>query len=320
MANCKAGKCNCSNRICSPAVQNIRNNCFDVCVTPICEEPSVLSLMAPLIYDEIGINLCTTFDIGTDIATTYPTADSATVSVISAAYAYGDGNVVIEAISGRPNCYAITLSNITITFEMKIYDASCRLLGIVYPTAVYLPPETTAPTYNEETNPTSVELEIFAPYGLAVDDVEVPVSWIINYIGFASANNFVRQGVNMFGIPKVLDFDPVDSTVTVGLTLVLQSLYFAGYNVESAGRINTPKGSLIPAEDSDCLRFVEGDLLDLAIKPLELGPPACEENYKTDCNQLSGGCGGCAHTADQQGCSCKQGNSEASVMASLGEM
>ena len=81
MAKCKCSKCG-STRIVSNIVQNMPNGCFDVCTNPICGSPDELSILAPLIYDEIGINLCTTFAVGTDISTTYPTATNASVSVI----------------------------------------------------------------------------------------------------------------------------------------------------------------------------------------------------------------------------------------------
>ncbi len=288
MGKCK--KCGCGTRISSHGVQNANTGCIDVCVNPICADPNVLSIMAPLIYDEIGINLCTTFPLGTDIITTYPTAVNATAQVIDISYDYGEGNVMIENIPNRPNCYLVTLSNLTVTFAINLYDSACRLVGTLYPTAIYLPPLITAPTYDEDTNPTSVALEIFAPYGLSyTTGGEEPVP-VLNYIGFSDTNNFVRQGINLLGIPKVLNFDSVEGTVTIGLTLILQSLYFAGYHVASAGKICTPKGSLIAPEDSDCMNFVSGDLLNLSIKPLELGAPNCEENYKKDC---STGCGGC---------------------------
>ena len=94
MAKCKCSKCG-STRIVSNIVQNMPNGCFDVCTNPICGSPDELSILAPLIYDEIGINLCTTFAVGTDISTTYPTATNASVSVIDIAYTYGDENVEI---------------------------------------------------------------------------------------------------------------------------------------------------------------------------------------------------------------------------------
>ena len=67
MAKCKCSKCG-STRIVSNIVQNMPNGCFDVCTNPICGSPDELSILAPLIYDEIGINLCTTFAVGTDIS------------------------------------------------------------------------------------------------------------------------------------------------------------------------------------------------------------------------------------------------------------
>lgn len=281
-------KCKCSNRtrISSNMVQKMASGCVDVCANPICGDPEKLSLMAPLIYDEIGINLCATFDLGVDISETYPTVTTASIKAIDATYAYGPEGVQIESLAGRPNCYRITLSDITVQFAMDLYDNAGRLVDTIFPTAVYLPPSITAPTYDEDTNPTSVELEIFAPYGLSYDTTVTPPTPVINYLGFTQNTNFVRQGMNLYGIAKLLDFDTVDSTATVGLTLVLQSLYFAGYCVKSAGKIDVPKGSILPADNSECMRFVAGDLLNLAIKPLDL----CEN--------------GCQGTGSSCGCGC----------------
>lgn len=291
-------KCKCGNRprIVSNVVQSMNCNkggCMDVCTNPICGDPNLLGLFAPLIYDEIGINLCTTFDLPGAIATEYPTVTNATARVINATYTYGEGNVQIEAITGRPNCYLITLSNIAIQFAINLYDAACRLVDTVYQTVTYLPPATTAETYDEDTNPTSVELEIFAPYGLAYDTTTTPAAPtpVVNYIGFSTTNNYVRQGINLYGMAKMLDFSIDDNTATVGLTLVVQSLYFAGYKVASEGKIDVPKGSIISPDNSDCMRFVAGDLLNLAIKPLDLGAPSYEEMLKKDCNPTADTCG-----------------------------
>ncbi len=310
MAKCK--KCGCSHRISSETVQTIQPDCIDVCTNPICAEPDVLSLMTPLIYDEIGINLCATFPLGCSISTAYPTAASATVTIYDICYCYGDGNVCIDTIPGRPNCYQVTLANLKVSFVVNIYDASCRLLGTEYPTAVYLPPETSC-LYDEDTNPSSVMLEIFAPYGPSYNkpatSCGTPTA-ALNYIGFLSSNNYTRQGINLFALPKLIDFDTMDGTITVGLTLILQSLYFAGYRVASAGKINTPKGSLMTPDDNDCLDFVAGGLLDMAIKPLELGPPACEECLKQECTTHS--CSPCgSHTYSQipkPDCACNAEN------------
>ena len=144
MAKCKCRKKCCTTKIASNLVSNMPNGCFDVCTNPICGSPSELSLYAPLIYDQIGINLCAEFPIGADISATYPTAVNATASVIDVSYEYGTGNVVITQIPGRPNCYSVTLSNLSVTFAVSLYDENCRLVATLYPTAVYLPPETTS--------------------------------------------------------------------------------------------------------------------------------------------------------------------------------
>lgn len=281
MSKCKVST---KARIVSDAVKSMCNNqgrCIDVCANPIYKDPSVLGIMAPLIYDEIGINLCTTVALGVDISTTYPTVTNAAVRVLNATYAYGTDNVSVEAITGRQNCYNITLRNVTIQFAVALYDAACRLVDTIYPTAVFLPTDTTAPTYDEDTNPTSVELELFAPYGLTYTSDTAPTP-IINFVGNNEDNNFTRQGVNLFAMAKLLNFDIDDDEVTIGLTLVLQSLYYVGYKVASAGKIEIPKGSIMTPEDTDCMKFVEGELLNLAIKPLDLGRPSYEEMYKND--------------------------------------
>lgn len=289
-------KCKCNNRarIISDVVQSMetcqKSCCFDVCAHPIIAEPNLLGIMAPLIYDEVGINLCTTFDLGTTVSTAFPTATNATISLVGATYTNGTGGVTLEAITGRPNCYVVTLSNLTLQFAVNLYDDSCRYLTTLFPTAVYLPSSTTAPTYDEDTNPSSVELEIFAPYGVSYTAGATPTP-VVNYVGFDSTNNMIRQGVNLFGIAKLLDFSTEESTVTVGVTLVLQSMYYVGYKVKSAGRIDIPKGSIVSPDNSDCMRFVAGDLLNLAIKPLDLGDPWKEENLKKDCTPPSCGFG-----------------------------
>ena len=278
-------KCKCLNRprIVSNTVQRLYAGCKDICANPICADPSVLSLFAPIIYDEIGINLCTTFDLGVDIATTYPTVTGAAIKVIDITYTLGEGGVQVETLTGRPNCYGVTLTELAVLFAMELYDGAGRLVATIFPTALYLPADTAAPTYDEDTNPTSVVLELFAPYGFSYDTTGPDPLPVINYIGNTPESNQIRQGINLYGMAKLLDFSTDDSTVTVGLTLILQSLYFAGYRVDSAGKIDVPKGSILAPDNSQCMRFVAGDLLNLAIKPLELGELQTTENTGCGC-------------------------------------
>ena len=68
MARCKCKKGGCCTKIVSDVVSNMPNGWFEVCTNPICGSPGELSLVAPLIYDEIGINLCSTLPVGVDIS------------------------------------------------------------------------------------------------------------------------------------------------------------------------------------------------------------------------------------------------------------
>lgn len=306
MANCKAKRCRCkASRLVSNGVLNSANECMDVCTTPLCGSPSTLGILAPVIYDEIGINLCTTFSLGVDVSTAYPTAESISLTVSNIGMTFGtEGAVTIEAITGRPNCYLVTLSDLLVEFIVRIYDSANRLLGTFPVTALYLPPSTSDPTYDEDTNPTAVELEIYAPYGISydVDAVADPptATAIINPIAMGTTVNMLRQGLNLMAIPKVLDFDIDNDTVTVGLSLFLQSLYFAAYRVPTEGRLDTPKGSIVPEEQSACMSFVEGSLLDLNIRPLDIGSPHCEEFLKNDCvNEITNGLLGCNNCSNQ---------------------
>lgn len=319
MKTCK--KCNCSNRIISNAVRQAKPGCMDVCTTPICGDPSLLSIMAPLVYDEIGVNLCATFGLDIDVSTEYPSACSAVVQVINIIYGYGEDAVEIEDIAKRPNCLRITLSNLTVQFAIKLYDDHCNLLNTLFRTALYLPSNDDAPTYNEDTNPTSITLDIFAPYGTSYTANTQNPTRIINLIGMEENSNFVRQGLNLFAIPKLIDLDTAEDEISIGLTLILQSLYFSGYNVTSQGKINVPKGTLASDENSGCLEFVCGDLLDLPIKPLDLNPPKCEGCLKKDCNTQKS-CGGCMSAASvssssqSSGCQCDNSTDTTSTTSS----
>lgn len=286
MAKCKACPCGHKQRIVSQCVSDIAKsdnkctgNCVDVCVNPICGTPKVLSIMAPLIYDEVGVNLCSPLQLATALATNYPTATSATARVIDMSLAAGSGNLSVTPIAGRPNCYRVAVSGLDVRVAINIYDSSCSVIATEIATINYLPPED-ADNANPETNPESIELEIYAPYGTAYNAATGTPVPTANQINFNVNNNYITQGINYFAMAKVLDLDKGTNTIVVGLTLIFQSLYFAGYRIPSLGKIKTPKGSVLTPEDTECKKFVDGDLLDLAIKPLELGPPCYEEELK----------------------------------------
>lgn len=265
--------------------------CVDVCASPMCADPSTLTLMAPVIYDQLGINLCS--PVSVPGLCDYPTAASASVQVID--ICLGEGSQ-IEQLIGRPNCYQITLSNLKVTFAIRVYDCANRLLATLTACETYLPCES-ACNYDEETNPSSIEFDLFAPYGVSYDHGKT-CSPLLNYIGFSSCNAGLLQGLNYTSFAKILNLDVEESAATIGLTLYVLSLYYSQYQFTGASRAEIPKVSLIPDEDTLCQDFVEGDLLNLAIKPLELGAPLCEGCLKTPCPNCDSCCSALTQAED----------------------
>ena len=265
-------------------------DCIDVCANPICGTPDTLTLLAPVVYDEIGINLCREIPLEASISGNPPLSASAQILDIS--FGNNGSTTTISPIPGRTNCYLITLTNLSVNFAINIYDSSGRRTHTLSETAVYLPSASDAAAsqyIDDETNPSSVELEIFAPYGLSYKDAAVHMP-AINYIGFSTENNSLRQGLNMIAIPKILSFDPSVPTLTMGISVYIKSVYFSQYLIPHNGRAVAPKGSIVPDEDSICMDFVSGELLDYEIKPLELGPPKFEEKLKSECELCESGC------------------------------
>lgn len=286
MSKCKS----CNNKVLS----NISNTelwpdiCTDVCVNPKCGNPSVLSVMAPVIYDEIGINVCRTIDLG-DLLTTYPTTTYINADIVDISYATaGPTPVTITPIATRPNCYTVTLESITVTFLLKLYDCCKNLLTTSVQTGLYLPPATDASS-DDDTNPPQATLEIFAPYGVSYADATAVLP-NLNVIASTAANSSISQGLNLWGLPKVLAFDTIASTATIGVTFVVSSIYVIPYDFSHRGKSSISKGDLANEEESVCMDFVNGGLLDRNIKPLELSDPfeskePCNDDVDIDpCN------------------------------------
>lgn len=280
--NNSSGCKNCPKRYISPAVQD-PDHCHDVCVNPICGDPALLTLLAPVVYDELGINLCRTIDI------TPPAGSISSVSAQILDITFNEApeaSTTVTQISGRPNCYVITLTNLSVTFLLTFYDCANRNIGSQTLTATYLPTNSSVADYDymdEDTNPPLVELEIFAPYGVSRNS-QSPYDAIIQYIGFTPDNNTMHQGLNMMAIPKILNLDLTSDTITIGLTIYVKSIYYSQYLIPHKGKAIVPKACILPDDDTICMDFVCGDLLDLSIKPLELGPPKCESHLKQICD------------------------------------
>ena len=274
--------CNCKSKcFTSHGIANLSHNpCLDVCTHPICGTAEALLLYAPTIYDCIGVNLCRVVPLDVSIPTTYPTTSYVTAEVIDMV----PGTATITPISNRPNCYNVDLSELSFTIIVKLFDCCNRLLATLPLTEViYLPASTTDPYYDEDTNPTSITLQLYAPYGPAYTISGTTATPTLVFNGMTLTQSPQTQGIQASAVGKVLHFDSDDSSISLGITLYVFSLYNSFYNFYDTTRGNIPKGSLITPEESVCMNFIRGCLLDRNIKPLELSPPSCEESLKHDC-------------------------------------
>lgn len=169
----------------------------------------------------------------------------------------------------------MTLSNICVKFAVKLLDPDCRILKTLCFSTDYLPPDPDDPDFDEETNPSSVTIDLYAPYGLSYKDCYGKCDPTINFLGFVEdlecRNNSLRQGLNVQALAKVLELDVEEGLAAIGLTLYLKTIYFVQYKIRHAGLCVPPK--CVPIEDiadNTCLDFVEGDLLEQSIQPLEI--------------------------------------------------
>ena len=125
-------------------------------------------------------------------------------------------------------------------------------------------------------------MQLFAPYGVTYTDTTAATP-NLNFIGFLSTNGAVAQGLNLMAMSKVLNFDIASAEMTVGLTLIVKSIYYNQYRIPHNGKAIVSKGTLASPEDSVCMSFVSGSLLDRNIKPLELCNPLDQKRNCESC-------------------------------------
>ncbi len=256
----------------------------DICATPLCGRPDVLSIYAPVIYDEIGINVCRPITIPAEVLTANPTAYCAQLEVVDITFGQGTEGIPTTTITSttRANCSTVVLTNISLTYRVKLFDTNNNYLTSTIVTANYLPGSATSPEYtffDSETNPESVTLELYTPYGVGFTEAGASVPEI-NVVGLIGGANNVANGINISAIAKAMNFDPATGTLSAGVSIVLRTIYYEAYKFEHEGKPVPPKASLNGDQNNTCLAFVESGLLSREIKPLELEPPKCEGRFK----------------------------------------
>ena len=96
--------------------------------------------------------------------------------------------------------------------------------------------------YNPDTNPRSVTVDMYAPYGASTvyNSYE---EYYINYVGFNMYDNTVENGLNMNAVAKVMEFNPTTGTMSAGITLYLRTVYYQAYKFNSLGKTMPPKSA-----------------------------------------------------------------------------
>lgn len=201
-----AGVC----EICNPTPTPCDSILDGKAICPPIGEPKLLTLMAPVVFDECGINMCRVIDINqlVDVCqvntsrTTDVLFDGLTKCDLESASALQlqvvdiDFNFVcpkscryseIKAAKGTPNVSRITLKDIDVTLEVKVLDGNCRVCKEGMMTLRYLPGEN-CPGYDECTNPSNITFDLYTPYGISYAP-ENPAGCnklvpTINFIGF----------------------------------------------------------------------------------------------------------------------------------------
>lgn len=308
--------------ICHPCETTTRLEATAMC--PPIGEPKCLTMMAPVVFDEAGINLCRVFAIDdlldlcerpsnrtTDVlfdGLTKLDLENATkiqLHVVDVNFNFVCPETCryseIKPSRNTPNLSRVTLRDIDVTFSVSIVDSTCKVCKEGMLTLRYLPGEN-CPGYSEETNPSNITFDLYTPYGISYAP-ENPAGCnklvpTINFIGLVEnqhcqncncpepchafhefeANNSLRQGISAQGLAKVVATD--EECMAIGLTLYFKVVYFIQYKFQHEGLAVPPKFlAANNTELSSCKQFVEGDLLETCIQPLDVAErPKCFEN------------------------------------------
>ncbi|MGL4736426.1 MAG: hypothetical protein ACRCW2_03120 [Cellulosilyticaceae bacterium] len=199
-----AGVCD----ICKPNCEASEVERIAIC--PPVGEPKLLTLMAPVVFDECGLNLCRVFSVDqlvdvcegptprtTDIlfdgitSRDLKNATNVQLQVVDVDFNFvcptGCRYSEMRPAKNTPNMTRVTLRDLDVTFAVKLLDCSCRVFKEGMMTLRYLPCEE-CPGYDEDTNPSSVTFDLYTPYGISYAP-ENPAGCnklvpTINYVGF----------------------------------------------------------------------------------------------------------------------------------------
>jgi len=229
-----AGLCD----ICHPA-ENKVSPMEAVAMCPPMGEPKLLTMMAPVVFDECGINLCRTvsFDALQDICdgearkqcdilfgglTKCDLANACKIQlqVVDIDFNFVDpmGNRYseIQPAKCQPNLSRISLKDIDVTFAVSIIDSCCKVVKQGMMTLRYLGDDRDY-AYDACTNPSCIAFDLYTPYGVSFAP-ENPTGCnklvpTINFMGYVNS----EQGRCSGSLEGFFEY-PVNNTIQQGIS------------------------------------------------------------------------------------------------------
>lgn len=152
-------------------------------------EPKCLTLMAPVVFDENGINLCRVIspeqlvDVcenptsrTTDIlfdglsVVDLENAEHLQLQVVDVDFNFICPKTCryseMRPAKNTPNLTRVILRDIDVTIAVKVLNDNCRVCKEGMMTLRYLPSEN-CPGYDEDTNPSNIAFDLYTPYGVS---------------------------------------------------------------------------------------------------------------------------------------------------------
>lgn len=216
-----AGLCD----ICHPCGKSALEN---TALCPPIGEPKALTMMAPVVFDECGINLCRVIAIE-DLVDVCECPTNRTTDILFGGLTVCDiqkaehiqlhvvdidFNFIcpkscryseIKPSKNTPNLSRVTLRDIDVTFAVSLLNSNCKVYKEGMMTLRYLPGQN-CPGYDEETNPSNIAFDLYTPYGISYAPENpsgcnrlVPT---VNFVGFVEnqhcQNCICEEGNNVY--------------------------------------------------------------------------------------------------------------------------
>lgn len=275
---------------CHPA-ENKMSPLEAVAMCPPIGEPRLLTMMAPAVFDEIGLNLCRTVCLNeledvcrcnsndyTDILfdgiskEDLAEADKIQLQVVDINFNFNNDDCEryseIKSAKGNPNLSRITLKDIDVTLAVECISECCKVTKTGMMTIRYLGDEDSC-GHDSCTNPSAVTFDLYTPYGVGykVEDPDGCCKLIknINYMGFIGEDKDARcygREAATFNMNNTIQqgisaqalakvIASNEDCFAIGLTLYIKAIYFVQYKFKHEGLTIPPKLSPMDEDNNN---------------------------------------------------------------------